>query len=711
MNDNQQPVTLAQIQNAAPRDTITLLEALGILWHRKFTVLFFVLLGAVVGVLLALWSLPQFTSDALFQVNLKGNKASKAMGEMGALFEMTTPADAEIQLIKSRMVLSYVVEAEHLAYAATPTSKLDRLLHKQGRMDLEYLQIPKIARAERWTAVATGVNTYAVYTPENAKIVEGNVGDMLVAPYADDTLKVRVKLMRAAEGERFALVQKNPLTAVRGLSKALSVGEVGKMTGIISVRYSNRYADRAASILNTVANTYLRQNVEMRSAEAEKTLGFLEKQLPDVKAKLDSSEKILSNYRHEIGSVDMSGETQAHLEKEMDLQKRLLALEQQRQEAVRLFKEEHPTVKTIVNQQNEVRNALNALKEKAATMPLRQQEILRLQEEVQVNNVQYTSMLNNIQQLRVVRAGEVGNVRIVDFAQIEPKPSKPKKFNIFICSVAAGFMVGVLFVFLLRLRKSGVRSANELERETDVAVYAKIPQSARTQRNRKRGQKSLVELFPNDPASEAFRSLLTAMDFSIDNSQKVVMVCGLIPGVGKSFVSKNLSTVWAMSGKKVVLVDADIRRGVHGKSKQMGLAEILTGKADWRAVVSTDSCEGLSVIAGGKNVVAPSELLRHEKFKNFIDELKAEYDLVIIDTPPLSLVTDAMLVYPHADFVLFVLQYGCHSMEEIKECLGNLKRFGEKPGAFVMNRCEHEPGHYYGYGYGYGYYGKGYYTK
>lgn len=706
MNDDQQPISLAQIRNAAPHDSITLLEALGILWHRKFTILLFVFLGAVIGLFIALWSRPQYTSDVLFQVNLKGNQASKAMGEMGALLEMTTPADAEIQLIKSRMVLSFVAETEHLNYSATPVNMLNRLLHKEGRMDLETLRIPEIASTERWFAVATGPNSYAVYTPEDSKLVEGNVGDLLVAPYAGDTLKICVKLMRAMEGERFLISQTSSLTAVRNLSKALSVSEAGKMTGIISVRYSNRYADKAASVLNTMANTYLRQNVEMRSAEAEKTLVFLEAQLPDVKAKLDSSEKILSSYRHEIGSVDMTGETKTHLEREMDLQKQLLALEQQRQEAVRLFKEEHPAVKTIMKQQEEIRSALNNLKQKAANMPLQQQEILRLQEEVQVNSVLYTNMLNNIQQLRVVRAGEVGNVRVVDFAQIDPIPSKPKKFNIVICSVAAGFMLGVLLVFLLRMLKNGVHSSSELERETNICVYAKIPQCGkRFLRNRQTGlKKSLVELYPNEPASEAFRSLLTAMEFSMETSHKVVMVCGLIPGVGKSFVSKNLAAVFAMTGKKVVLVDADIRRGVHGKTRQKGLSEILTGKASWRDVVSDYACEGLSVITSGSNVVAPSELLRHENFKKFLNELKSEFDLVIVDTPPLNFVTDGQLVYPLVDFCLMVLYYGRHSMDEIMECLGCLKRYGEKPCAFVLNRCESEPGRYYGYG---SYYGKG----
>ncbi len=712
MAENEQQTIVVGAQQAPAANTITLLEALFILWEKRFLLLLFIVLGAVVGGVIGLWIRPQFTSDALLQIDVKGNKAGKAMGEMGALLEVASPADAEIELIKSRMVLNFVVSEEHLSYSATPQGALNRLLHREGRMDIDYLDIPELARADRWQAVVTGADTYAVYSPEDTKLVEGKVGNLLKAYYAGDSLRIRVNLMRASIGEKFVIRQSNPLLAVRGLASSLKVAEKGKQTGIIGVSYSHRYADRAASILNTIANTYVRQNVEMRSAEAEKTLEFLETQLPGVKAKLDSAEKVLADYRHRIGSVDMTGETQAHLSKEMDLQRQLLQLEQQRQEATRLFKEEHPAVVTITKQQDKLRGELSRLKKNAESMPITQQEVLRLQEDVAVNNAQYTSMLNNIQQLRVVRAGEVGNVRIVDFAQIEPLQSKPKKFNILICSVAASFMVGVLLVFLLRMMKNGVRSSQELEHATEVSVFAKIPESRNRHLRNKHSKLTLVENSPNDQASEAFRTLQTAIDFSLSEGQKVLMVCGLVPGVGKSFVSKNLAAVYAMNEKKVLLIDADMRKGFIRSSKYAGLTEVLSGKIGWREAVADSRLPGLHVLGCGKRLMSPSELLRRKTFKNLLEEMKSEYDMILVDTPPVSMVTDAELIYPLVDFALMVIHYGNDSLGQIKENLANLRRYADKPCAFVMNHCEYEPGHYYGYGYyGNGYYGKGYYSK
>lgn len=708
MTDNEQQSNVVVSQQVTANNTITLLEAFFILWKRRYLLLQFLLVGAAIGLGVGQWIRPQFTSDAMLQIDLKGNKAAnRAMGEMGAILDVASPADAEIELVKSRLVLSFVVAEEHLEYSATPVSALNRMLQREGRMDIGYLYIPKVARGEKWYAVVTGENSYAVYSKDESKLVEGNVGDLLKAPYAGDTLQIRVDCIRSASvGEKFRIKQLNPLVAVRSLAKSLKVAEKGKQTGVIGVSYSHRYADRAASILNTIANTYVRQNVEMRSADAAKTLEFLESQLPAIKAKLDSSEKILSDYRHHIGSVDMTAETRAHLDKEMDLQRQLLQLEQQRQQVTRLFKEEHPSVQTILKQQNRVRDELNRLRKNAESMPVTQQELIRLQENVAVNNSQYTTMLNNIQQLRVVRAGEVGNVRVVDFAQVEPNPSKPKKFNILMCSMAASFMLGVLIVFLCRMMRNGVRSSQELEHETDVSVFAKIPESRNRQLRDKHRKLTLVEASPNDQASEAFRTLQTALDFSLSGGQNVVMVCGLVPGVGKSFVSRNLAAVYAMNGKRVLLIDADMRKGVIRSSKHAGLTEVLSGKLPWRKAVANSRLENLYVLGCGNRLMSPSELLRHDKFKNILAEMKAEYDMVLVDAPPVSLVTDAELIYPLVDFTLMVVHYGVDSLNQIKEKISNLRRYADKPCAFVMNHCEYEPGRY-----GYGFYSGGYYDK
>ena len=701
-------------KNQSMVDSLTIFQFVELLWKKKILIVLFVIVAAMIGSFYAMWVRPSYTSDALLQVNVKGSssKSTKALGEMGAVLDLASPADAEIELIKSRMVLSYVVAAEHLYLWAVPVGSWDRLMHREGRMDLDSLRIPPKVRVQKWMAEVKGEDSYSVISPDGKKVLDGKVGDVFTAPYAGDTLAIRVNFMDARQGQKFILVQGSPVKAERALAGGLNVAEKGKQTGIISVRYSHRYPDRAASILNTIAKTYLRQNVEMRSAEAEKTLEFLEGQLPGVKAKLDSAEKVLADYRYKIGSVDMTGETKAHLDKEGQLQRQIMQLEQERQATMRLFKAEHPNVQTIVKQQSKLRAELAALKKNAEKMPLTQQEVKRLQEEVAVNNEVYTNMLNNIQQLRVVRAGEVGNVRIVDFAQAEQSQTKPNKSRIIMASVVFGFIFGVLFVFLLYILRNGVKSTSQIERETGLSVFAKIPQSPN---KLLRGHKHLhhgapfVLQNPEDKVSESFRSLQTALMFLMPKPEhSVVLVMGLIPGVGKSFVSLNLATTIAASGKKVLLIDADMRRGViHGRSK-FGLADVLAGIATLDTAISQKHDDNLYVMNAGKTKLAACELLRSDAMDKLLKEAREKFDMVIVDTPPLNLVTDAELICPLVDFSLFVLHYGRHSMEEIKETVERVKRYSDKPAAIVMNHCEHEPGRY---GYGYGYYNKGYYGK
>ena len=169
-------------------DEIDILEVLSLLLKHKLFLACCIVLGCVAGFLASNWMRPQYTSDALLQIDVKGNKAGKAMGEMGALLDVASPAEAEIELLKSRMVLTYVVEQERLCFNAYPKGAIDRLLHQEGRMDLEDLYIPEILRIEKWTAEVVGENEFAVYTPEGVKLLQGKVGEALAAPYGGDTV-------------------------------------------------------------------------------------------------------------------------------------------------------------------------------------------------------------------------------------------------------------------------------------------------------------------------------------------------------------------------------------------------------------------------------------------------------------------------------------------------------------------------------------------
>lgn len=687
-------------------DEIDILEILVFLRTKWKFLTLFLILGIVAGGLVAMWMRPAYKSDILLQVDVKGNKSGMALGEMGALLDVSTPSVAEMELIKSRMVLSNVVDLERMCFSANPLNKMDRLLHKEGRMDLEYLKIPRAiseAKIKLVAKVTQDSTAYDVLGEEEKVLLSGVVGETYRLPIAGDTLVICVNSMNALTGQTFLLSASHPQVAVAGLLKGLSVSEEGKNSGVIRVSMEHVYSDRVASILNTIANTYLKQNIEMRSAEAKKTLEFLEEQLPGVKAKLDSAEAKLTSYRHSKGTIDLSGETRVHLEKDVTLQQRILELEQKKQEALRLFQAEHPTVKTIEQQQGRLRAELAKQQKAAASLPVTQQEVLSLQEEVEVNNKLYTNLLNNIQQLRVVQAGEVGNVRIVDMAYEPIKPSKPNRKLIFGGVMMAFLLLGCAIVLMRRMTQNGVVSSSELEQATGIGVYGRLPLLGKGLENNVRNP--IVHEKPDEPFAEGVRALRTALEFSVfADEKKILMVSGLVQGVGKSFVSTNLAASFAMSGKKVLLVDMDLRRGHMFERHHKGLCEMLRTENFTDEYVEKLS-EKFHVIGSGKRVVNPGDLLNGPRFAMFLNAFRDQYDLIVLDTPPVFQCSDALLVEKHADYLLCVLKHGAHSLESIEDAINTFDRSTEKPlpKAFVFNQCERHSG--YGYGSYYGYYG------
>mgnify|MGYP003433817648 FL=1 len=683
-------------------DEIDLIAIAKILWAKKWIVLAFTFVGLLVGFFLMRWMRDVYSSDALLQLDVSSSKTS-AMVDIGSIFEQESPAEAEIRLIKSRHVLMEVVTKENLNYSSSPIGFWNRLARKEGRMELSLFSVPDATKQEsyEWIAETISPNEFRLYSPLGGTLVEGSVGNTYRVPFAGDSLAICVSMMLAEPGQKFKLAELNVLEVAEGLKKSLNVAEDGKKTNILTLSLENRYSDKAASILNAVIETYVRQNVEMRSAEAEKTLEFLEEQLPSIKAKLDSAEGALTNYRHEVGTVDLTAEAKVTLDRQVHLKAQLLAVEQQIQENARLYTEDHPTMQAILQQQSRLKREIAKEEALVKDLPTTQQEVIKLQQEVKINNELYTSILNNIQQLRVVRAGEIGNVRIVDKACIRAKPIKPRRKIILLGGMLGGFLLGCGLIFLQRMMYgNGVTSASEIERETNVSVFSKI---AKTRVNNIPSYRErlfcLAAVDPENLSVEQLRLLRSALEFSfLDAGNKVLLVSGISPGAGKSFVSMNLAYLFAMMGKKVLLVDADLRKSRLSEKKAAGLSDVLCGKSNLEDVVDK-VCDGaFEFLPIGKRNNNPNELLSSKNFEEFIRHSKESYDVVLVDTPPINIVADAQSIARYVDFALLVLRYRMDSMENIKEALAALDIAGVQKRAFVLNQCYND-GSFQSYGY------------
>ncbi len=687
-----------------------LFELLQNLLKNWFIVLPCVIFAAAVGVFVAMWIRPVYQVDALLQIETKNGKGSSMMGDMAALFATTSPAETEIELIKSRRVLGSTVEVKRLQYYAIPKGKWDRLFHREGRMELMNFEVPWDLvtledREKPWTARALDSLNFALYDHNKQRVLVGTVGQTYHFPYAGDSAIFGIYRMDARKGQAFSVGKQSYLDAVEAFRKAFDVKEKGKRTGILEFSYQDVYPDRAAEILNEVATSYLRQNVEERNAEAQQTLEFLEKQLPDLKARLDSALMNLNAYQNRVGSVDVAAETQIVLQKRTQLEQKILEIQQKKQEAIRLFHSEHPTVKTLEDQERAIRRELAATSRDVKDLPETQQEVLKLTSEVELNKVLYTNMLNSVQQLRLVSAGEVGSVRIVDFAEQTTKPVKPKKKLILLVFLFLGFLLGAALVSLKEKFSGGVKSATFIEKETGFTVYAKVPKG-----NPKgtKGTRPLAVVEPDDVAVESLRALRSSLEFSMmESDQPVIGVSGLIPGVGKSFISVNLAALYAGLGKKVLLIDADLRKGrLHkefGIKRGNGLSQVLLREVEPEQVISSTEVENLFVLPCGNVPPNPAELLGSKHYLELIEQFKKQYDLIIVDTPPIMLVTDAALACRVAAQIVMVIEYNKHSIEAIQDAMAQiLKGNPNAHASIVINKYEH--GSQDGYGYKYGKY-------
>ena len=686
--------------------TDDLLGLLSLVRRHWFALLFFSIVGLIIGLTYARYSRDVFQSTAILQLDTK-SKSGKAISDFGDLFETHSPALAQVYLIKSLSVMIPVVERLHLNYSVEPIDFLDRLMHREGRMDLDLFEPPMalMTKEHKWIAEVKSDDSYELFSPLGGSIVVGRVGETYRVPVGADSVAICVKSIYALPGQRFLLRKSSVLSVAEGLRKVVNADELGKNTNILEISYADRYPDRAATVLNAIAEMYVRQNVEMRSAEAEKSLEFLEEQLPTIKAKLDSSQQLLTNYRNKVGTVDLGYEARGTLERQVQLKTQLLSLQQEYQEKSRLFKQDHPAMLALAQQQERLQNEIGKEEGKTKKLPATQQDVLKLQQDVEINNQLYTSVLNNIQQLRVVRASEIGNVRIVDKAYSHRSPVKPNRKKIALIGYGCGLGFGCLLVLLLnRLRNRGVGSSSEIERETGVSVYAKIPKTKINNKlagvNDKRFMLAAADA--EDIAIEKIRALRTALEFScIDEGGKVLMVTGVAPGAGKSFVSFNLAYLFAKQDKRVLFIDADLRKSRLSHNKEKGISDILLKVCKLEDAV-VDLGSGAYFLPNGSRAPNPGELISSRAFAELIEECRAKFDVVVIDTPPNSLVSDAQAIAKLADFGLIVIEYKKHPMEIIQETVDQLNNAKLKKMAVVLNQCVSD-GSSYGYGYGYGY--------
>lgn len=496
--------------------------------------------------------------------------------------------------------------------------------------------------------------------------------------------------------------------AIRQLAKSLTIAEKGKGSGMIGLTMTGSDPALLVTVLNTLIDNYQQQNIVRQAEQESRSLNFLELLLTQVRSKLNDAEAKLNAYRQQHDSVDLNLEAKTALEQLVTLENQLNTLNSQEAEVAQLFKREHPAYQTLQNKRNALIKEKARLSKRVSEMPSVQQEILRLSREVESGRTVYMQLLSRQQELSISHSGVLGNVRIIDKAEVSPDPIKPKKMLIVVLGTMMGFVLSAMGVLAMNLLRQRIDSPRQLE-EQGLPVYAIVPRSewlVRKMRRLKTQTKPFLATDnPSDLSVEAIRNLRTTLRFDMVKSAQggVLMITCATPNSGKTFISTTLAAVMAQVGKKVLFIDADMRRGdAHtflGFDRGEGLTALLSGKHQMHEVVRTFHAGGFDVLTRGASQSDPTELLMSERFNQLIAWAEEHYDVVIIDTPPVLAVSDAAIIGRLSDMTLLATRAGLNSVKETRLSLDRLVSEGVTVRGIVLNGMTRRVAGFYRDGY------------
>ncbi|MFP1189293.1 polysaccharide biosynthesis tyrosine autokinase [Klebsiella pneumoniae] len=687
--------------------------------HRKL-IISVSSLFTLLALLYAIFATPIYQADALIQVEQK--QANAILSNLSQMLPDSQPQSApEIALLQSRMILGKTVDDLNLQtrikqkYFPLIGRGFSRLSgEKSGIVTISRLYLPDNGKDESDLLLTVKDSNHYIISNDDFEI-EGKVGELL----DEKGISLKVDAIDAIPNTQFIITYVSRLKAITDLQEKLAVNDQGKDTGILTISMTGDNPQLIEKIVDSISENYLAQNIARQAAQDAKSLDFLSKQLPQVRSDLDQAEDKLNQYRRQSDSVDLSLEAKSVLDQIVNVDNQLNELTFRESEISQLYTKEHPTYKALMEKRKTLQDEKLKLNKRVSAMPETQQEILRLSRDVESGRAVYMQLLNRQQELNIAKSSAIGNVRIIDNAVTQPKPVKPKKIIIVLIGIFLGIVVSAGIVLLKVLLRRGIETPEQLE-ELGINVYASIPVAeafARKKvndkgwgnRNSEQSQSFLAIENPADLAIEAIRGLRTSLHFAMMEARNnVLMISGPSPNAGKTFVSSNLAAIIAQTGKKVIFIDTDMRKGYTHKlfnvKNDKGLSDILSGKSDINGAVRTIEQANFDYISRGAVPPNPAELLMHRRFGELLNWASERYDIVVLDTPPILAVTDAAIIGNYAGTTLLVARFELNTAKEIDISVKRFEQTGVNVKGCILNGVVKKASSYYGYGYNhYGY--------
>ncbi|MDI5920873.1 polysaccharide biosynthesis tyrosine autokinase [Halomonas sp. LR5S13] len=738
---------------SSAQDGMDIARLLGVLVDHKWLILLSFLLFGLGGLIYSATVTPIYRGDTLVQV--ESRSSINTVGESGGVVreaDNSSGVATEVQILRSRMVLGKVVDRLGMDMSIQPrtlpliggyiqkneiarpdlaTLPLlgDRLLasgwvqrlqdlvsHHPGVWGKETIELSRVEMAEAikgtpLTVEVLGDGRYRLLQQEESLGV-GRQG--AEEAFMNGQVRLRIEEIRAPAGANFQLLMQPRELAIAQLKGRLSIMEEGATargvsTGMLRLTLTGSDRGEIRQALDAISQTFLMQNVERQSAEAQQSLEFLEKQAPELRAQLAAAEDRMSEYRANVDSINIDSEAQSVIDQFISLERQLNELTIQESELTQRFNVNHPSYQGLMEKKRYLNAQLGRLNQRVKAMPEAQQHLIRLNRDVEVAQAIYVDVLNKGQELQLSKAGTIGNVRIIDPAVVGRTPVKPQTTVIVGAAALLGGLLSMIYVVVRSAFNRGVESPKQLE-DLGIPVYATVPLSpeqARLAKWDRRAMKDgwlLAEQFPADSAVESLRGLRTSLHFAmLDAPNNCLMICGPSPDIGKSFIALNLGAVCAQGEQKVLIIDADLRKGslhrAFGEPSKGGLSDVLTNTLGIDQAIRATEMQGLFYLSRGTAPPNPAELLMNRHFSALLDDVSSRFDLVILDTPPVLAVADAAIVGKRAGTAMMVTRFMMNPPGEIEHAIQRLNNAGIDVKGCVINGMQRKASTAYGYGY------------
>lgn len=704
-----------------------------------------------------------FESESEIKLDIKQDATELGIRDLVPERQQVNIISAEIETIKSKLFLSRVIDSLKLNISYLSIGKfLNTDLHKSTPFTVSPIVTNPSILNNLILIEPEHDNQYVLTIPSYNKPVKGKFNQELITP--DFRFIIQRTSIAFEPQNKYAFVILSHEAALDYMLNNLTVEPLNVNANTIRVAFKDTNPFKAQDVVNGIDSIYLQYSNTQKNLANQQKIAWLNSELNRIEAQMEEYESYLENFTLRNRTHNLSDELKRTLARinRLDSQRYELSrriaeinrladalqsdnfflsvtqrtllpeniirnldkLQELQLETTRLMLSYQPGTLAYRQRQQEIeilrKKIIDQIGDLKSDLLMRLAELTKAQTRLEQEfsslpdkNTQfnkqaryyklyeefYLTLMQKKSEFEIAMAGSTPDFKILSTATLPQKPIAPKKLLVYAAGFVVGIFLAIIFVGIIYLLDDKISGIAEVEKFSGVPLLGVIPAFRKSYNNG-----LFIQHHPRSMVSEALRSLRTNLDFfSPDRRNKIISVSSTISGEGKSFLASNLGGMLALSGKRVVLIDLDMRKPPSfkedGMSNDKGISTILIRKHSWHECLRHTSVENFDYIPPGPQPPNPAELLLNEEFRSLLDDLKKSYDFILMDTPPIGLVTDGIMAIRQSDVAIYVFRAN-YSRKEFFNTLKriiSIHKFSHLTA--VLNALPASSDSAYGYGY------------